>query len=165
MNYNVVCVMSNLRNLLEIPLNEASRRKLWFKGSAFFGTPSFRPRRNTASKKSRRSAKRSKSRRAVISDAAKVASRGTYANKSNELMYGNWLAIAGVTYIYSVLCNSATELPTIAKFTYARTIQFFLVPHYLHALCRSFVARESSCRCERPCDPAPSSAGPVNWGS
>ena len=96
-------------------------------GLCSFGASSFRPRPSTVSKESRRKAKRSIIGRAVMSDAAKVASRGTYTSTLNELMYRNWSSIGGVIYTVprSTLCNSATAMSTFTKFTHARITQCF----------------------------------------
>ena len=50
------------------------------RGSVFSRTSSFKPRCSMVSKESRRKAKRSIIGRAVMSDAAKVASRGTFTS-------------------------------------------------------------------------------------
>ena len=138
-------------------------------GLRIFGASSFRPRRSTVSKESRRKAKRSIIGRAVMSDAAKVASRGIYTSTLNELMYRNWSSIGVVIYTVtrSTLCNSATVMSTFIKFTHARITRYFLVRRCFHALCMCFVAREipRCSRCERPSDSAPSAAGSANWGS
>ena len=138
-------------------------------GLRIFGASSFRPRRSTVNKESRRKAKRSIIGRAVMSDAAKVASRGTYTSTLNELMYRNWSSIGGVRYTVprSTLCNSATAMSTFTKFTHARITQCFLVRRCFHALCKRFVAGEipPCSSCKRPSGSAPSAAGSTNWGS